>query len=74
VDLAIGDAAKRDVGGRDGIADAVAAEGAVHFFGQDVARGGIVFCLGGRANGKTATFMTISVGVGEPRIMAMRMV
>ena len=50
MDFAVGGADKRDVGGLDGIADAVAAEGAMHFFGQDVAGGGVVFGLGRRAD------------------------
>ena len=52
VDFAVGGAEKRDVGWLDGIADAVAAEGAVHFFGQDVAGSGSVFGLGWRADGE----------------------
>src|SRR5258707_10568922 len=51
VDFAVGGAEKRDVGRLDGIADAVTAEGAVYFFGQDVSGGGIVFGLGRRADG-----------------------
>ena len=52
VDFAVGGAEKRDVGGLDCIADAVAAEGAVYFFGQNVSGGGIVFGLSRRADGK----------------------
>ncbi len=51
VDLAVGSTDKRDVGRLDGIADAVAAEGAVHLFGQDVAGGWVVFGLGRWADG-----------------------
>jgi hypothetical protein len=51
VDFSVGSADKGDVGGFDGIADTVAAEGAVHLFGHDVAGGRIVFGLGRRADG-----------------------
>ena len=51
VDFTVGGADKRDVGGLDGIADTVTAEGTVHFFGQDVSGGGVVFGLGRRADG-----------------------
>ena len=52
VDFAVGGAEKRDVRRLDRIADAVAAKGAVHFFGQDVVGGGGVFGLRGGAGGK----------------------
>jgi hypothetical protein len=40
VDLSVRGTEKRDVGRLDRIVDAVAAEGAVYFFGQDVSGGG----------------------------------
>jgi hypothetical protein len=52
MDFAIGGSEKRDVGRLDRIADAVAAEGAVHLVGQDVSGGGSVFGLGRRADGE----------------------
>ena len=51
VDLTVGGAGKGDVCGLDGVADAVAAEGAAHFFGQDVAGSRAIFGLGRRAGG-----------------------
>jgi hypothetical protein len=64
VDFAVGVATKRDVGGLDGIVDVVATEGAVHFFRQDVARGGIVFGLGRRADGEDGNLHDDLAGCG----------
>ena len=52
VNFAVSGAEKGDVGGLDGVADAVAAEGALHLVGQDVVGSGGVFGLGGGAGGK----------------------
>ena len=47
----VGGAKKGDVGGADGVADAVAAEGSVCLVHENVAGSGSVFDLRGRASG-----------------------
>lgn len=51
VDFAVGGAEEGDVGGLDGVVDAVAAEGTVDFFRQDVVGCGGIFGLRGGAGG-----------------------
>ena len=72
VDFSVGGAEECDVGGLDRIADAVAAEGAVHLSVRMFPGAGVSSVWVEGPTGRTATFMMISLGVGEPRIMATR--